>query len=284
MCCKSYLCAIAALICFCVLAPPVEAGQLFPPANIGSNPNIACPNSEVLAWTGETVACVNPTPGVSVSCTAGQVLMGISNGLPVCTSVPSCQAGQTLNYDGTTFVCTASAIPTCAADQVISFNGKNFVCVNQDPAVPTCATGQFLTYNGVAFQCSGTQSLSLPACGANQYVTSNGSQFSCVDLPATSGGGQGCPAQQLSDICTGWGVTYYRSIPALTNSQVYFSRGPDTDIGGQSVPISPTGTSPTGPGSTPMLMFNADYTIVYQCQNGQLVQLTAYACGSAGGT
>jgi hypothetical protein len=84
---QSRFIAVASLIGFCSLAaPPVQAGQLFPPDNIGANPNVSCPNGGVLTWHGDRVDCVNPTPGVSVSCPPGHVLTGISNGSPICIS------------------------------------------------------------------------------------------------------------------------------------------------------------------------------------------------------
>ena len=69
-----------------LLAVPAQAGQLFPPANIGPKPDVACPSGKVLTWNVDHVDCVNPTPGVTVSCPAGQVLTGIQNGQPVCVN------------------------------------------------------------------------------------------------------------------------------------------------------------------------------------------------------
>ena len=89
-------------IYLCTLASQVQAGQLFPPNNIGQNTNVPCPNGELLTWNGDHVDCTNPTPGVSVSCPAGQFLTGISNGSPICApdndSVSiACPAGQFLS-------------------------------------------------------------------------------------------------------------------------------------------------------------------------------------------
>jgi|SRR5208337_1795546 len=99
---KSLFFATTALLCVCTVAAPAQAGQLFPPNNIGSNPNISCPHGGVLTWDADHVDCVNPTPGVTVtSCPAGQVLTGISSGSPICV-VPtptlslSCPAGEVL--------------------------------------------------------------------------------------------------------------------------------------------------------------------------------------------
>jgi hypothetical protein len=153
-------CVIAALIYLCVLAVPAQAGQLFPPANIGSNPNVSCPNGQVLTWTGETVACTNPTPGVSVSCIAGQVLMGISNGTPVCTTVPVCQANQLLNFNGTSFTCTVGgeasgitgwvSIGGCADGSPNIYNWSNGLntCYNMPSPQQICENAGYANYTG----------------------------------------------------------------------------------------------------------------------------------------
>ena len=77
----------AILLSAFIVSPFASAhpGQLFPPANIGANPNIPCPNGQLLGWHGDRVDCTNPTPGVTVSCPAGQFLTAITNGVPVCT-------------------------------------------------------------------------------------------------------------------------------------------------------------------------------------------------------
>jgi hypothetical protein len=106
-----------------------QAGQLFPPANIGSNPNIACPSNQVLAWTGQSVACVNPTPGVSVSCPAKQMLVGIASGSPVCINPTqdvsvSCASGQALTG-------IVNGVAQCAQLPVMppqSYLNTNLIC------------------------------------------------------------------------------------------------------------------------------------------------------------
>lgn len=65
-----------------------EAGQLFPPSNMREMPNLPCPRNGVLQWSGSEVQCVDPTPGVSLSCPSGEVLTGIQTGLPVCAVIP----------------------------------------------------------------------------------------------------------------------------------------------------------------------------------------------------
>ena len=78
--------ALALVLTILAASSTANAGQLFPPDNIGSNPNVPCPYGEVVTWHGDRVDCVNPTPGVTVSCPVGQVLTGITNGVPVCTT------------------------------------------------------------------------------------------------------------------------------------------------------------------------------------------------------
>lgn len=75
----------------CSLPITSQAGILFPPANIGDNPNVKCPNGQVLNWTGQTVECADPTPGVTISCPPGQTLTGVTNGIATCSSIlPQC--------------------------------------------------------------------------------------------------------------------------------------------------------------------------------------------------
>jgi hypothetical protein len=77
-----------------VLAVPAQAGlaqagQLFPPQNIGANANVKCPSGQVLTWNVDHVDCVDPTAGVTFTCPAGQVLTSIKNGQPVCLTLAS---------------------------------------------------------------------------------------------------------------------------------------------------------------------------------------------------
>lgn len=76
--------ALTSVLALLAALSPANAGQLFPPNNIGSNPNVSCPHGQLLSWRGDHVDCTDPTPGVTVSCPAGQVLNGINNGSPVC--------------------------------------------------------------------------------------------------------------------------------------------------------------------------------------------------------
>src|ERR1700689_1120591 len=102
---KSNFLATCAFIYFCNLAFSAHAGQLFPPNNLSQNPNIACPNGGVLTWNSDHVDCVNPTPGVTVTCAAGEVLTGINSGRAACIAIPICGAGQSLAFNGSNFSC-----------------------------------------------------------------------------------------------------------------------------------------------------------------------------------
>ena len=91
---KQFTCqALVALAALASATPlsSAHAGQLFPPANIGANAAVSCPNGEVLSWivtapsTGPVVNCTDPTPGVTItSCPVNTVLIGINAGAPVC--------------------------------------------------------------------------------------------------------------------------------------------------------------------------------------------------------
>ena len=99
---KSRFYATAALVSLFAFAPfaSTQAGQLFPPANIGKNPNVTCPNGQLLGWTGDAVACADPTPGVTVSCPSGDVLTGITNGVADCVPLPTATSTTTTVSSG----------------------------------------------------------------------------------------------------------------------------------------------------------------------------------------
>ena len=114
---RSY--ATLAVVAFFVLAPlAAQAGQLFPPADLAAagTPNVSCPNGKVLTWgklasapTDPVIICADPTPGVTVTCPAEQVLTGITNGQAVCAasnSSTSCPANQVM-------VGIAKGVPVC---------------------------------------------------------------------------------------------------------------------------------------------------------------------------
>lgn len=115
-------CIFLLLLC---LASTANAGNLFPPNNIGSNPNIACPNGTVLKWTGDAVNCADPTPGVNVSCPTGKIMIGITKGVPTCITPTSS---------------VVSAPSESCATNIPLFNGY--------PSIAACPTGYILTGGG----------------------------------------------------------------------------------------------------------------------------------------
>lgn len=102
---------------------PVFAGQLFPPANSGSN--TSCPAGEVLRWESGSVICVNPftingldpakLKNVNVSSCPiyGQLMVGIKDGVAVCNypniGAGNCPSGQVMTGIG------SYGIPTCTS-------------------------------------------------------------------------------------------------------------------------------------------------------------------------
>lgn len=79
------------LLAVAALAPvtSAQAGQLFPPKNVDQKKS--CPAGTTLVWStvGDEghVDCISTTSMVTVaSCPAGQVMAGITNGVPVCVA------------------------------------------------------------------------------------------------------------------------------------------------------------------------------------------------------
>ena len=135
---KSYFYTATAFICFGSLSVPAHAGQLFPPANIGTRPNVSCPSGSVLTWHGDHVDCADPTPGVTVSCPAGQIMTGIANGQAVCVATPTQTYGGAymLNRDNSCrypnpFTGDCSCPTSATAHQSFDFiNGDGSTCPN----------------------------------------------------------------------------------------------------------------------------------------------------------
>ena len=108
---------IAASLAFFLLVGTAQAGSLFPPDNLAS-PNTPCPSNQVLRWSGDSVVCADPSLGVSVAaCPAGQVMAGISNGLPVCRTL-TCRQVQAVGGPPT-YISQA----TCNADEILTGGG-----------------------------------------------------------------------------------------------------------------------------------------------------------------
>jgi hypothetical protein len=95
-----------------------QAGSLFPPANIGRNANVECPDGTVLKWTGDSVVCADPSEGVSVTtCPAGQLLAGISKGRPICRQM-SCRTVQNSGPPPSYF-----SVATCGDGEILTGGG-----------------------------------------------------------------------------------------------------------------------------------------------------------------
>ncbi len=95
---------------FALGSVPAQAGQLFPPEN--QRTGGSCTDGQVLGWSGDSVKCTNPTPGVKVSCPAGQVLAGIKQGQPDCRSlIQGCVARSSIKV--TKDDCGMSAAVLC---------------------------------------------------------------------------------------------------------------------------------------------------------------------------
>lgn len=136
---------------FCVgFMATASAGSLFPPDNMLASPGSECPNGTVLAWTGNSVICRDPTMGVTITCPDGSYMAKINQGEPTCISVGAefmCPPGQSLQIVTTTtrgpggrtldsgtseFVCKdvlASITQTCGSSQaMIGFKDGKPVC------------------------------------------------------------------------------------------------------------------------------------------------------------
>ena len=134
---KSLFFTTAALLSFFAISPSAQAGQLFPPNNIGSNANVSCPNTAqlspnagVLTWNGDHVDCVNPTLGVTVSsCPAGSILTGINQGQPVCqhNGPFSVVAGQSVSCESD-FVSQYGSNPVTFYGKVDA-TGQPYLCI-----------------------------------------------------------------------------------------------------------------------------------------------------------
>lgn len=131
---SAFACVVVAVVL--TASAPAFAGQLFPPDNL-PNPHEDCPNGEVLSWLGSrgTVVCIDPTLGVTTAnCSDGKIMVGISNGAPVCQTFAHSAGGVDVVYKddvGTFGYCRLSwgAVTSC---------GQNGVtCSTGDPQVTT---------------------------------------------------------------------------------------------------------------------------------------------------
>lgn len=186
-----------------------QAGQLFPPSNL-PDPTQNCPNGEVLSWVGVsgTVQCINPTPGVNVSCSTGQVLNGITNGAPSClclssgqppvngacttsTTTSSCPTGQTMTDVGCQTTTTTAS--SCPPGEQMGFNQQccaPSTMVDGDCNVGVCPSGQVFN-NG---QCD---------CATDLGIAGN-----CPVSPPPPAPATGTMTEAVTTSCT-VGQTYY---------------------------------------------------------------------------
>lgn len=147
-------------VLLCGVPSLTQGATLFPPDNIP-----ACAQSGgVLVWdTGQVDG--NGTPGgvkciglTTLNCPTGQVMTGISGGVPVCvpqTEVTNvaCPAGQVLVSisNGTQSTCANPVVGlngSCPSGQVlVSINGGNPSCANpsSDVSIATCPSGMAMT-------------------------------------------------------------------------------------------------------------------------------------------
>ena len=144
--------------------------------NIGANGTSA----SALAITGVSGSGVNTV--VSFACETIADITGVGT-----TTVPTCTAVQSLNFDGTKFYCVANpTVPKCTAGQVLTANGTTYSCV-ANPAPTSCASGQVLTSNGTSFSCVAVNSM--PNCGPNQIVGTDASGApACLNAPPVNNG------------------------------------------------------------------------------------------------
>lgn len=98
------------------------------------------------------------------------------------TDIPTCTAGNTLNFDGTDFSCAATTIAV----------NSTTISINNVTDVPTCGANTHLSYDGSVLSCSAdviaenTTTISyhnvtdIPTCGAGTYLTFSGTALSCT--------------------------------------------------------------------------------------------------------
>ncbi len=88
-----FLSLLALLVCS-MPSQAATAGKLFPPE--ATSTKNGCPKDKVLGWTGDRVACLDPSEGIAIGeCTGGTVMTGIVNGEPVCVdATPSIICGE----------------------------------------------------------------------------------------------------------------------------------------------------------------------------------------------
>jgi hypothetical protein len=144
-----------------------QAGSLFPPEGTSGE----CPSGKVLFWTGSSVTCKDPSPGVTIAaCPAGQVMVEIKNGAAKCVNPNDyintvCPSGQMMvQLEKGKAKCLSPSpyvtVASCPSGQVMrAITNGTPVCVDKDdPITVSCPSNMVLTgiSNGVA-QCTSTQ-------------------------------------------------------------------------------------------------------------------------------
>ena len=102
---------------FALGSVPAQAGQLFPPEN--QRTGGSCTDGQVLGWSGDSVKCTNPTPGVNISCPAGQVLRQVVNGVPTCIAPMTVSANSSSHKNDFDIECSVS----CPKDRSVVSGG-----------------------------------------------------------------------------------------------------------------------------------------------------------------
>lgn len=137
-----------------LLTAPAFAGTLFPPANSAKNGVgiYACADKSALVWStdnGGSLKCTDTSSMVTIaSCPAGQVLTGVTNGVPTCIVPPSnntlnisCPAGQVLSgiSNGSAVCTTASTSSTPSTPAAVTASCQsNYVLSGINNGVPVC--------------------------------------------------------------------------------------------------------------------------------------------------
>lgn len=140
-------------------AKPADAGQLFPPDN--AKTAASCPSGQVLTWYNSSVICTAIVPdystinkNINISyCNSGQVMVGVSNGNPVCNYplyqyATSCPGGQVMTgiYSSGQPICTtatsisgfSSARTSLYVLEIAYPSGAVRGCVLANPATGGC--------------------------------------------------------------------------------------------------------------------------------------------------
>ncbi len=151
-----------AFLALLVGTAPVHAktgGEVIPPYQ-GTDFTIGtagCSGGKVLGWTGTSVACINPTPGVSTgACPTGQVMTKISGQTPTCKYPVNavCEEGQAIQILGPNSLKCIDVGGTTEMDidcrtagyalRAVGVNGA-VTCIDVSSLTAMCPEGSILT-------------------------------------------------------------------------------------------------------------------------------------------